>query len=295
MYAWGVSPRYGASQTSGSAEGATVARQEACKLQRPLAGSWIGGAPCLGLSQAHAWAAFGARARDRPQDTASRSPVVLVLFFLLAALPALAQAPASGHRCSQAPPAQDTPEANKAVVRHYLQILSGGALDELDQVIGPDFVDRTPGTAARHPGTRGDPRVAAPRPRAVPGHPLHRRRRAGRGGPRRRPLHGARDAEGGGGKPVEVLGITLFRLAGGKIRETWIVNDQIELFRQLGFTLRPPAEAPKPRHAAQALTRLQPALKSLLWVLLARPRADKSALRVTKDGTLSGKKCHSSR
>ena len=44
------------------------------------------------------------------------------------------------------------------------------------------------------------------------------------------------------GRPIEVTGMTLFRIAEGRIRETWIVNDQIEMFLQLGYTLEPPGK-----------------------------------------------------
>jgi predicted ester cyclase len=135
------------------------------------------------------------------------------------------------------------------VVRHYLQILSGGSLDELDQVIGLDFVDRTPGSTT---GIQGPDAIRDSQRRArelfqdiryaVTDVMAERDRVAARYTVRAT----QKASGGGGGKSIEVLGITLFRLAGGKIRETWIVNDQIELFRQLGFTLRPPAEAPKP-------------------------------------------------
>jgi ketosteroid isomerase-like protein len=164
---------------------------------------------------------------------------------LLAALPILAQVP-------PAPPA-DTPEANKAVVRHYLQILSGGTLDELDQVIGPDFVDRTPGTAA---GVQGSAAIRESQRRARELFQDIRYAVAdvvaeGDRVAARYTVRATQKGSDGSGKPVEVMGITLFRLAGGKIRETWIVNDQIELFRQLGFTLRPPqGEAPTSKPAA---------------------------------------------
>ena len=61
-------------------------------------------------------------------------------------------------------------------------------------------------------------------------------------------VRATRKGAGGGGKTVEVTGATIFRLAGGKVREAWIFNDQIELFRQLGFTLQPPpsSQPPKP-------------------------------------------------
>jgi predicted ester cyclase len=168
---------------------------------------------------------------------------LVLLALLLAPLPAaLAQAPP----IPQAPPPADSPEANKAVVRHYLQILSGGRLDELEQVIGPDFVDRTPGTAA---GVQGPAAIRESQRRA---RELFQDIHSAVAdvvaeGDRVAARYTVHATQKGGGKTVEVMGITLFRLAAGKIRETWIVNDQIELFRQLGFTLRPPqGEAPQP-------------------------------------------------
>jgi ketosteroid isomerase-like protein len=175
-----------------------------------------------------------------PQSLLRRA--LLVLALLLAALPILAQAPP----VPQASPAPDTPEGNKAVVRHYLQILSGGTLDDLDQVIGPDFVDRTPGSTA---GIQGPAVIRESQRRA---RELFQDIRytvddVVAEGDRVAARYTVRATQKGGGKAIEVIGITLFRLAAGKIREAWIVNDQIELFRQLGFTLRPPhAEAPKP-------------------------------------------------
>ena len=44
--------------------------------------------------------------------------------------------------------------------------------------------------------------------------------------------------------PVVVNGVALFKIAGGKIREIWIMNDQLNLLRQLGFTVTPPPATP---------------------------------------------------
>jgi predicted ester cyclase len=142
-------------------------------------------------------------------------------------------------------PEPGSPEANKAVVSHYLQILGGGSLYELDQVIGSDFLDRTPGA----PKTQGPNSIRDSQKRA---RELFEGIRYKVGdlvaeGDRVAALYtvrATRKAEGGAGKPVEVIGITLFRIADGKIRETWIVNDQLELFSQLGFTIQPPGGAP---------------------------------------------------
>jgi ketosteroid isomerase-like protein len=167
----------------------------------------------------------------------------LLLLGLLTAGRASGQPPTA-----PAAPAVDTPEANQAVVGRYFQILGGGVMADLDQVVGADFVDRTPGT----PGDlHGPEAIRASQRRA---RELFENVRytvddlfaAGDRVAARYTVRATRKGAGGGGQPVEVTGATIFRLAGGKVREAWIFNDQIELFRQLGFTLRPPAEAPKP-------------------------------------------------
>lgn len=151
---------------------------------------------------------------------------ILLVLGLLLACPALGQEPPS--------PA----EANKAVVRRYLEILSGGDLSALSEVVSPDFADRTPGA----PQSKGPQSIQETQRRA---RELFRDVR-----------YTLEDlvADGGrvvarytvrahrSGKPVEVMGMSLFRIEAGKIREAWIVNDQIELFRQLGYTLLPPGQ-----------------------------------------------------
>jgi hypothetical protein len=54
-------------------------------------------------------------------------------------------------------------------------------------------------------------------------------------------------------REVAITGMTIFRVSGGRIHESWTINDQLEMFRQLGYTLQPPkAEgAPEPAPAAQ--------------------------------------------
>lgn len=71
-----------------------------------------------------------------------RAPLLLSGLLLLGA-PAVAQSsarPASVHPQPTAVPAASTPEANKAAVRRlYLDILSTGQLERLDEVIAPDY------------------------------------------------------------------------------------------------------------------------------------------------------------
>ena len=68
----------------------------------------------------------------------------LVLLLLLA-VPAAAQtAPA---------PAPDPLQANKALVRRYIEeVLSANRMEKLDELLGPDFTDSTPGALGSETG-----------------------------------------------------------------------------------------------------------------------------------------------
>lgn len=160
---------------------------------------------------------------------------------LLVGLPLSAQPPASPN------------DANKAVVRRYIEnVLGAGKLEEIDQLIAPGYVDSTPGSVE---GARG-PEVVRTNQRRL-----------------RERFDNVRYtidqlvAEGdlvvaryivfatlkvdaktpGAGRSAEFAGMTLFRVVEGKIRETWILNDQLAMYRQLGYRLEPPGETqPKP-------------------------------------------------
>lgn len=170
------------------------------------------------------------------------SKVVLSLILLLLAMPAAAQP-------LQPAPAPDPLQANKALVRRYIEeVLSANRLEKLDEMLGPDFTDSTPGALGSETGpnivreaqgrirelfptvqyqiddlvAEGDKVLARYTVRAA-----------------------TKEEEGVPSQKVEITGMTLFRVADGRIREVWIINDQMELYRQLGFTIQPP-ESPKP-------------------------------------------------
>ena len=160
----------------------------------------------------------------------------LSLSFLLLALPAR----------SQDAPQADPLSANKELVRRYLgDILSAGRLDQLDQLLSSDFVDSTPGAPK---DVRGPDVIRASQQRAREIFPEVEYKvddliAEGDKVVARYTVRATSRSRGSApGQPIEVTGITIFRIAEGKIRETWIVNDQIEMFMQLGYTLKPPGE-----------------------------------------------------
>jgi predicted ester cyclase len=154
--------------------------------------------------------------------------------------------PPSGTVPAAVPPAAppDPHAANKELVRRYIdEVLSAGKLEVLDQLLAADFEDSTPGAAK---DLRGPDVVRRAQAKARTIFPeVHYTiedliaegdRVAARYTVRAR----SQDSDNAPGKPIAVTGITIFRIAGGKIREAWIINDQIEMFQQLGYTLQPP-------------------------------------------------------
>jgi predicted ester cyclase len=168
-----------------------------------------------------------------------------------AAPPAPASPTGSPAGPADTPPAAPDPlAAGKALVRRYIQdVLAGGRLDLVEDFVAADYADHTPGADAEHAGpelvrrtqerlraqfrdvrytidqlvAEGDLVVARYVVEAV-----HQPPEAGAATPR----------------AISITGMTIFRVEGGKIRESWTINDQLEMFRQLGFTLKAPAPQP---------------------------------------------------
>ena len=167
---------------------------------------------------------------------------VLALFLLLLPLPAAVR--------SQDKPQDDPFSANKALVRRYFsEVLSAGRLELLDQLLSPDFVDSTPGAPQ---DVRGPDVVRAAQERARELFPEVEYKvddliaEGDKVAARYTVRATSRGSGSSPGRPIEVTGITIFRIADGKIREIWIVNDQIEMFFQLGYTLKAPKQQEPP-------------------------------------------------
>ena len=146
-------------------------------------------------------------------------------------------------------PAPDPLQANKALVRRYIEeVLSANKMEKLDEMLGPDFADRTPGAMGSETGP-DIIRAAQGRIRALfptVQYQIDDLVAEGDKVVARYTVRAAtKEEEGIPSQKVEITGMTLFRIAEGRIREVWIINDQMELYRQLGFTIQPP-ESPKP-------------------------------------------------
>ena len=150
--------------------------------------------------------------------------ILLLLLLLVAAIAS-----------AQPAPAPNPLEGNKALVRRYIEeILSANRMEKLEEMLGresgPDiiraaqerirFLFPTVQYEINELVAEGDKVVARYTVRAA-----------------------TKEEEGVPSQKVEITGMTLFRIAEGRIREVWIINDQIELYRQLGFTIQPPESA----------------------------------------------------
>jgi len=164
----------------------------------------------------------------------------LALAVFLIALPAAVRSEDK----PQPDPLEANRSANKALVRRYLSdVLGAGHLDLLDQLLAPDFVDSSAGAPK---DVHGPEVIRAAQQRARDIFPEVEYKvddliaEGDKVVARYTVRATSRGSESSPGKPIEVTGITVFRIADGKIREAWIVNDQIEMFLQLGYTLQPP-------------------------------------------------------
>lgn len=132
--------------------------------------------------------------------------------------------------------------------RYIEEILSANRMEKLEEMLGPDFMDSTPGAAPRVTGP-DIIRAAQERIRFLfptVQYEINELVAEGDKVVARYTVRAAtKEEEGVPSQKVEITGMTLFRIAEGKIREVWIINDQIELYRQLGFTIQPP-ESSKP-------------------------------------------------
>jgi predicted ester cyclase len=205
----------------------------------------------------------------RPGGTGAALPVVVLAFLpaVLASPPPSARAAGSAETASPpaakatgggaavaAPGIADRYRENKLLVRRYLtEVLAGGKLEKLDEIVAKTFVDRSPGAADLHGAaavrqaqkklrslfskleynpqelTAEDDRVAArylvvATPRAEPGGPPP--------------------------PPLVLNGVALFRVRDGRIQEVFVLNDQVGLLRQLGYSLVPPGAGGPPAGSA---------------------------------------------
>ena len=140
-------------------------------------------------------------------------------------------------------------EANKDLIRTYVEtIFNHKQVDRADELVAPDFIDHAalPGQA---PGLEGAKQKWAMYLTGLPDLRVTIEELVAEGDKVgvRRSYAGTHRGELLGvpptGKQVRIGGISIFRLAGGKIAEHWEQLDRLALMQQLGV-LPTPGQAP---------------------------------------------------
>jgi steroid delta-isomerase-like uncharacterized protein len=142
-----------------------------------------------------------------------------------------------------------TPDEHKAIIRRYVDtVFNQKQLDRADETVASDFVDHAalPGQAA---GLAGAVQKWTMFHAAVPDLRITIEDMVAEGekvavrrsyrGTHQGPLFGVPAT----GRPIEIGGLSIFRIVDGKIAEHWELLDRLALLQQLGAvpTLAPPA------------------------------------------------------
>ena len=137
-------------------------------------------------------------------------------------------------------------EENEAVVRRYFQeILDGGNLDLVDEIFDPQYVLHDPGSPQEVRGLEGTKRYVGMFRSAFPdiAHTIEDQIAEGDRVVTRLRAHATHEGELMGipptGKEVTIEGISIWRIADGKIKECWFNYDALGLMQQLGAFREP--------------------------------------------------------
>ena len=131
---------------------------------------------------------------------------------------------------------------NGAVVRRFIdEVFNGGNFSVTEEILAPDYVHHDPATGEAGSGVEGLEKMVNFYRQAFPDFSVHLEdqilagdkvveRWTGRG-THQGSLMGAPAT----GKTITASGISIHRLTGGKIAETWTIFDTAGMLRQLGI------------------------------------------------------------
>jgi steroid delta-isomerase-like uncharacterized protein len=132
-------------------------------------------------------------------------------------------------------------EENKAIVRRWFEdLFNGGNLDVADEIVAPNHVTHDPALPDILYGPEGQKQVVSLYRGAFPDAHItvEHQIAAGNEVVTRWTGHGTHQGELMGvaptGNRVEVPGITIDRVSGGKVEETWTNYDTMGMLRQIG-------------------------------------------------------------
>ena len=151
----------------------------------------------------------------------------------------------------------------KAIIRAFVEtVWNGRQLDRADEIVAADFIDHAP-MPGQAPGLEGVKRKWAMYLDAIPDFRITIEelvaegdkvavRRTYEGTHRGGPLLGIPAT----GKRLQFGGISIFRLANGRIAEHWEQLDRLTLMQQLGVL--PTPDAPRPQQAVRVTAAASP-------------------------------------
>ena len=145
-------------------------------------------------------------------------------------------------------------EESKATMRRYLDVFEQGNIDLLDELLAPDYVNRTPATPDLPTGPEGVKGVVTMFRSAIPDLRVIVEDMIAEGDKVavRYTLEGTHEGELFGvpptGQRLSIKSMTVERVSDGKIREHWRVTDNLEMMQQLGVVPEPGQEGVEPSH-----------------------------------------------
>jgi steroid delta-isomerase-like uncharacterized protein len=139
-------------------------------------------------------------------------------------------------------------------MRRYLDVFEQGNIELLDELLAPDYVNRTPATPDLPTGPEGVKGVVSMFRSAMPDLRVAVEDMIAEGDKvaTRYTLEGTHEGELFGvpptGRRLSIKSMTVERVSDGKIREHWRVTDNLEMMQQLGVVPEPGQEGVEPSH-----------------------------------------------
>jgi steroid delta-isomerase-like uncharacterized protein len=145
-------------------------------------------------------------------------------------------------------------EESKDIVRQFWRVWEEGNIDLVDELLAPDYVNRTPATPDQPTGPEGVKGVVGMFRTGMPDLKVVIEDMIAEGDKVavRYTLEGTHEGELFGipptGRRLSIKSIAVERVSEGKIREHWRVTDSLDMMQQLGVVPEPGQEGVEPSH-----------------------------------------------
>jgi steroid delta-isomerase-like uncharacterized protein len=145
-------------------------------------------------------------------------------------------------------------EESKDIVRRFWGVWEEGNIDLVDELLAPDYVNRTPATPDQPTGPEGVKGVVGMFRSGMPDLKVVIEDMIAEGDKVavRYTLEGTHEGELFGvpptGQHLSIKSIAIERVSDGKIREHWRITDSLDMMQQLGVIPEPGQESVEPSH-----------------------------------------------